>query len=122
MAEDRFNVPLEKSELVKILQDYNADLDKKYEAGEIHYFTYAFSIINPGVPQMLLTALTKVSGRKQGDLKVSDLVSMFEAIRNFSHPNEEIGYLKLKKFSKTQGLFFGGSQYIIGTRYLESLS
>ena len=115
----KYNFFLEKEDLIRDCKNYNEEVRQAYEKGDLHYFGYRAAIMNPGVPQMLLTTLSQFSNKKQEDLFVLDLVVLYHSI-GLNFPDQKIEYSNLKKFRKANKLsFFGGSQYFLMGRNLK---
>lgn len=82
-------------------------------------FAYRASIMNLGVPQMLLTTLSQFSNKEQDKLKILDLYVLCDSIGNVF--SGKVGASNLKEFRKENNLsFFGGSQYFLMKRFLDN--
>jgi hypothetical protein len=104
LEKDIYNYPLNKKDLVEFF-------DKKNFGGKGAYW-------NKGVPQMLLTTLSKYSEKDQKDLLVSDMKVLHKTLENI-FPGY-IGNLETRKFSKANNLRFGVTQYSFMDFYLEN--
>jgi len=116
-----------KPDLTKRFEPSNGDLEKynfflKKEDLQKTYFEIVGDEefdVNLGVPQYVLTTLSKFHNKNQEDLSVLDLVIFYNSLEDIFP--EKIEYLELKKFSKAHGLFFGSSQYVLMEKHLEGL-
>ena len=95
-----YNAPLNKEDLIKY--------DNKHNCNS-----------RLGIPQMLLTTLSKYLEKEQKDLFVYDLMILSNSIKSVFP--EEVEYNELKKFSKANKLFFGNTQYDFMEIYVKSL-
>ena len=101
----KYGVSLKKEDLQKTLLKFNESV------------SYS---LNPGVPQYVLTTLSKYHDKDQSKLEIVDLFILYKSIQDIF--SEGVGYLELKKFSKKHTLFFGSSQYELLKEFLENFN
>jgi hypothetical protein len=103
----KYNLPLKKIELIDFFNKNDWEIGKDY-------------YMNKGVPQKVLTSLSKYSKKEQSDLLLSDLIIMYKSFdRAFT---EKLGNTEFTKFRKANNLnSFGISQYLFMDKYVKEL-
>ncbi len=101
------------------LRKYNFPLNKEHLVGYFKINNFEERIpMSPGVPQIVLTALSQYSKKGKGELLFSDLIIMYNSIEKVLSEN---GKKVIKKFRKTNNLnFFGGTSYTFMKFYVDS--
>jgi len=100
--EDKYAVPLKKSELMNYFFENNLESEVP---------------MNRGVPQIVMTALAQYVHKNQRDLLLSDLVSMYRSIKNLDDEKDFI-----RKFRKANNIsFFGNTSYTLMDFYIRDL-
>ncbi len=122
---EKYNFPLDKKDLIKIVQEVNKVADQVYlnsKGGMVNRAIQYLSSYNPGVPQMLLTYLSHYFEKNQKDILVSDLMVLKNSLEDiFPEKTDLKKFNKFNSFREGKPVPFGFKQYSLMRDYVESL-
>ena len=114
------DTPLNKDELTKSLKrEYFLAGDKKTLCYVFVITSVKSEFLNPGVPSMLITAISQFAEKPKDELVSEDAFNMFNSINFFL--KDDVNYSTIKQWRKYVRLtFFGMKQYNLLEYYLNN--